>query len=150
VSLLLSAALAALGTMLLAWEAAALHGVNLIAGFVIITVLFAATYKYVPDVTIEWRDVWIGAAVTSVLFGVGKFAIGLYLGKASVASGYGAAGSLVILLVWVYYSAQILFFGAEFTKVYARTYGSGLRLKPEAPGTQEARAGEGLGPAGPS
>jgi membrane protein len=68
---------------------------------------------------IEWRDVWIGAAVTSVLFGLGKFLIGLYLGKASVGSAYGAAGSLVVLLVWVYYSAQIFFFGAEFTEHYA-------------------------------
>ena len=104
-----------------------MQAINLLASFGVTTVLFAAMYKYVPDVRIEWRDVWIGAVVTSALFTLGKFAIGLYLGRSSVASAYGAAGSLVIILVWVYYSAQILLFGAEFTKVYAKRYGSGIR-----------------------
>jgi membrane protein len=81
-------------------------------------------FKYLPDVQIGWRDVWLGAVITSALFTVGKFAIGLYLGHSSMASSYGVAGSFVVLLVWVYYSAQILFFGAEFTQVYANEYGS--------------------------
>lgn len=84
-----------------------------------ITLLFALIYKYIPDVHVDWEDVWIGSAFTAVLFTVGKSAIGLYLGRASIGSAYGAAGSLVVLLVWVYYSSQIFFFGAEFTKVYS-------------------------------
>jgi membrane protein len=81
-------------------------------------------FKYLPDVNIEWHDVLIGAGFTAILFGLGKFAIGYYLGKASFGSTYGAAGSLIIVLVWVYYSAQIFFFGAEFTQVYAGEVGS--------------------------
>jgi membrane protein len=88
------------------------------------TLLFAMIFKYVPDVRIAWRDVWISAAVTSLLFLVGQWVIALYLAHSAVASAFGAAGSLVIILIWVYYSSQILFFGAELTKVYARTYGS--------------------------
>jgi len=82
-----------------------------------------------PRVKVQWRDVWVGAAVTALLFTVGKHLIGLYIGKSSVASGYGAAGSLVVVLVWVYYSAQIFLLGAEFTWVYARTYGSMKDMK---------------------
>jgi membrane protein len=81
-------------------------------------------YKFMPRATIAWRDVWVGAAVTALLFEVGKFLIGLYLGKAGVASAFGAAGSLVVLLVWVYFSAQIFLLGAEFTWVYSHEYGS--------------------------
>ena len=81
-------------------------------------------FKLLPDAKIAWRDVWVGAGLTSLLFTIGKFLIGMYLGKADVGSAYGAAGSLVILLVWVYYSSQILLFGAEFTSVYANRYGS--------------------------
>ena len=81
-------------------------------------------FRYLPDAEIEWGDVWLGSAVTSLLFVIGKFALGLWLGKGTVGSAYGAAGSLVVLLVWVYWSAQILFFGAEFTQVYARRHGS--------------------------
>jgi len=81
-------------------------------------------FKLLPDAKIAWRDVWVGAAITSLLFTIGKFAIGMYLGKSDVGSAYGAAGSLVILLVWVYYSSQILLYGAEFTAVYANQYGS--------------------------
>ena len=84
-----------------------------------ITGVFAVLFKYLPDVDVQWHDVLIGAAFTALLFTIGKFAIGMYLGKASFGSTYGAAGSLVIVLVWVYYSAQIFFFGAEFTQVYA-------------------------------
>jgi membrane protein len=127
VSLVLSAAVSVVGQYFadllpggeLLWQA-----VNFALSFLVVTLLFAAIYKVLPDATVAWRDVWIGAAVTSLLFAVGKLLIGLYLGHASVGSAYGAAGSVVILLVWVYYSAQILFFGAEFTQVYARTHGS--------------------------
>ncbi len=98
--------------------------INFAFSFVVITALFAMIYKILPDVRLEWRDVWIGAAVTALLFSLGKSAIGLYLGRAGVTSVYGAAGSLVLVLLWIYYSAQLLFIGAEFTEVYARTYGS--------------------------
>lgn len=98
--------------------------INFLVSFGIITVLFGLIFKVVPDVKIAWRDVWIGALVTAFLFTVGKFAIGLYLGNSAPGSTYGAAGSLIVLLLWVYYSAQILFLGAEFTQVYANNYGS--------------------------
>lgn len=101
--------------------------INGVASFAIITLLFAIMFKVLPDVRIEWGDVWIGGAVTALLFTIGKFVIGLYLGNRSVSSTYGAAGSLVAILLWIYYSAQILFFGAEFTQVYARRYGSRIR-----------------------
>lgn len=97
--------------------------INLIISIGVITVLFAMIYKYLPDAEIPWRFVWLGAFVTAILFSLGKLLIGLYLGNSAVASSFGAAGSLVLLLVWVYYSAQILFFGAEFTQVYANMYG---------------------------
>jgi membrane protein len=127
VSLLFSALIALLGKFLggfLPVPELLLHLANLAISWVAVTALFALLYKFVPDVKIEWRDVWIGAAVTSFLFSVGKFLIGLYLGKASVGSAYGAAGSLVVFLVWVYYSAQIFFLGAEFTHVFAGRHGS--------------------------
>jgi len=93
----------------------------------LITLLFALIYKVLPDVDITWRDVWIGAAMTAVLFTIGKFLLGLYLGRKGVTSPYGAAGSLVLLLLWVYYSGLIFLFGAAFTKVYATTYGAAVR-----------------------
>lgn len=93
----------------------------------VITLLFAVIYKYLPDVKIAWRNVWVGAVTTAVLFVIGKFLIGLYLGKSSVASSYGAAGSLVLLLIWIYYSSLILFLGAEFTQVYSRVRGEPVR-----------------------
>ncbi|MDB6123230.1 MAG: Ribonuclease [Pedosphaera sp.] len=96
---------------------------NVVVSFSVITVLFAMLYKVLPDVKIAWKDVWIGAAITSLLFTLGKFGLGMYLGKSAVASTYGAAGSLVVILLWVYYSSQILFFGAEFTQVYACRFG---------------------------
>jgi membrane protein len=107
-----------------------LQVVNNAISVAVITVLFALIFKYLPDAhpPVAWKDIWIGALITSVLFTLGKFAIGLYLGRSGVASAYGAAGSLVLLLVWVYYSAQILFFGAELTQVYARRHGSRLGL----------------------
>jgi membrane protein len=107
----------------------ALQGITLVVWFIVTTLLFAIIYKVLPDVEIAWSDVAIGAIVTSALFTLGKLLIALYLGKSTVASTYGAAGSLVVVLVWIYYSAQIFFFGAEFTKVYANKYGSRLRSR---------------------
>jgi membrane protein len=97
---------------------------NIVLSLAMITLLFAMIFKFLPDAKIAWRDVWIGAFLTAVLFTIGKFALGIYLGKSGVASSYGAAGSLIVLLLWVYYSSQILFFGAEFTQVYANRFGS--------------------------
>jgi membrane protein len=127
VSLVVSAGLAALGKwwgpLFGAW-ATLLQLVNAVVSFVFITVLFALVYRILPRVKVAWSDVWTGAAVTALLFTVGKFAIGFYLGNAGVASGFGAAGSVIVLLVWVYYSAQIFLLGAEFTWVYAHDHGS--------------------------
>ena len=95
--------------------------------FVITTMLFAAVFKILPDVYIAWRDVWLGAAVTAALFAIGKIGIGLYLGRSSFSSAYGAAGSFLVMLAWVYYSSQILFFGAEFTQVYTLRHGHSFR-----------------------
>jgi len=127
VSLAVSAALALLHDVLAAHVPVltqVLPALNLLVGFAVVSALFAVMYKVLPDVGMRWRDVWPGAAVTALLFGVGKTLIGLYLGRAGVTSVYGAAGSFVLLLLWVYYSAQILFVGAEFTEVYSRRYGS--------------------------
>jgi membrane protein len=139
VSLVASAALAALGEwwggFFENWEAV-LHIINFAASFAVVTGLFAAIYKIMPRAKIAWRDVWTGAIVTALLFTMGKFLIGLYLGKSGITSGFGAAGSLVVLLVWVYYSAQIFLLGAEFTWVYAHATGS--RIAP-APGSPEFR-----------
>ena len=127
VSLVLSSALAVLGKFwgpaLQGWAVLA-NVLNLLLGFALTTAVFAMIYKIMPRVRIHWRDVWVGAAVTSLLFTAGKSLIGLYIGKTGVASGFGAAGSLVVILVWVYYSAQIFLFGAEFTWAYAHAYGS--------------------------
>ena len=126
VSLVFDAVISAMGPMLeriIGGESIA-HLLSLVLSLGIATVLFAAIFRILPDIDIAWRDVWLGAVFTSILFVVGKWGLGLYLGKAAVGSAYGAAGSLVILLVWVYWSAQILFFGSEFTQVYARTFGS--------------------------
>lgn len=127
VSLVVSAVLSAAGKWwgpaLAGWESV-LQTVNFAASFVIVTALFALIYKILPRVPVAWPDVWIGSAVTALLFTLGKFLIGLYLGKSTIASSFGAAGSLVALLVWVYYSAQIFLFGAELTWVYAHRYGS--------------------------
>jgi membrane protein len=98
--------------------------VNAVVSLTMSAITFAMIYRFMPHARIAWRDVWIGAAVTAVLFEAGKFLIGLYIGETGVASGFGAAGSLVVLIVWVYYSAQIFLLGAEFTWVYARSHGS--------------------------
>lgn len=110
--------------------------------FGIVTLLFAMIFKILPDVEIAWSDVWIGAAVTSLLFTIGTFLIGLYLGRSSVSSIFGAAGSLVVILLWVYYSALILLFGAEFTEVYANKYGSQVVPAQHAVRTRKARHSE--------
>jgi membrane protein len=127
VSLILSAALSALGKWSQGWLReleVVMQGVTFLVSFALITGLFAMIYRILPRVPIAWRDVWIGSAVTAPLFTIGKFAIGLYIGKSQVSAAYGTAGSLVVVLVWVYYAAQIFLLGAEFTFVYARTRGS--------------------------
>ena len=130
VSLILSAMLAGVGKL----EVNLLPGLtplwqllNFAISFGFIALLFALIYYYLPDVKVRWQDVWVGAIMTALLFTVGKFAIGLYLGRGSFGSTYGAAGSLIIFLAWVFYSAQILLFGAEMTQVYARKYGRKIR-----------------------
>jgi len=131
VSLVVSAALAALGRLwgpLFAdWELLA-NATNVLFSFVFTTTFFALIYKIMPRVKVDWADVWIGAVVTAILFTVGKSLIGLYIGRSGVTSGFGAAGSLVVLLVWVYYSAQVFLMGAEFTWAYSLTFGSRREL----------------------
>jgi membrane protein len=127
VSLALSAALHVLGEYVTGWlpgTEVVGHVVNFVLTFGVTTLLFAMIFKFVPDARVAWRDVWVGALMTAVLFTLGKFLLGLYLGRGSVGSAYGAAGSLVVLVVWIYYSAQILFFGAEFTQVHAKQHGA--------------------------
>jgi len=150
VSLLLSTALAAVGHFLesslpggeVVWQV-----LNFLLSFAVVSALFAVTFKVVPDVEVKWRDVWIGAVATAFLFSVGKFLIGLYLGKSSVASAYGAAGSLVLLVIWVYYSSLILLAGAEFTQVTTKHFGSRVRPSENAVAlTDEARAQQGMPP----
>ncbi|MGH8927671.1 MAG: YihY/virulence factor BrkB family protein [Acidimicrobiia bacterium] len=121
VSLTLSAGIGTLVEMAERFEALApfLTAIDLIASMIVITVLFALIFKYLPDVKIAWTEVWMGAALTALLFVAGKFAIGFYLGASDIGSAYGAAGSLIVVLVWIYYSALILFFGAEFTQAFA-------------------------------
>jgi membrane protein len=104
-------------------------GLFLIFDFAVIVLLFAMIFRFLPDAKIEWRDVWVGATLTAILFALGKFVLGLYLGSGAAGSAYGAASSLITLLLWIYYAAQILLFGAEFTQVYANTYGT--RVEPE-------------------
>lgn len=147
-SLVVSAALSALGEYIgNRWPLADfwLQLINFLISFAVITVLFAMIFKFLPEIKIAWKDVWLGAAVTSALFTLGKFLIGLYLGRSEVGNTFGAAGSLAILLIWIYYSAQILFFGAEFTQVYANRYGS--KIVPD-PGmvkiTEQERAQKGI------
>lgn len=149
VSLVLSAVLSFLGD----YFSGTVFAFNLFGGqilnFVVstglFTVLFALMFKLLPDAKMAWRDVWLGGAVTAVLFSIGKVIIGLYLGHSSMASAYGVAGSFVVFLVWVYYSAQILFFGAELTQVYANKYGQHVVPTPNAVSvTEETRAQEGL------
>jgi membrane protein len=109
--------------------------INFLVSFGVITLLFAAIYKVLPDADVSWRDVWLGAAVTALLFTLGKFVLGYYLANAGNA--YGAVGSVVVFLLWVFYSAQILFMGAEFTQVYARRFGKGIQPDENAVRTKE-------------
>jgi membrane protein len=127
VSLLLTAAIAFVGRqfgVMVPGMEAVIQLLNSILSLAVITLLFAMMFKILPDAKIAWRDVWTGAFITALLFTIGKFALGFYLGRSGVASSYGAAGSLIVLLLWVYYSSQIVFFGAEFTQVYANRFGS--------------------------
>src|SRR5439155_10273460 len=101
--------------------------VYLIFDFVVIVLLFAMIFKFLPDAKVQWRDVWIGAVLTAIFFGIGKLLLGLYLGSGAAGSAYGAASSLITLLLWVYYSSQILLFGAEFTQVHADRYGGSVQ-----------------------
>ena len=127
VSLVMGAAVSALDKWwsgaFAGWEMLA-QGLNLLIGFVLTTGVFAMIYKIMPRVQVQWRDVWVGAIVTALLFTIGRLFIGTYIGKSGVASAFGAAGSLIVVFVWVYYSAQVFLIGAEFTWVYAKTFGS--------------------------
>lgn len=127
VSLVVSAVLAAFGhytERAFPGGEIVVQAVNVAVSLGVVTVLFAAIFKVLPDAPIAWRDVWLGASATALLFVIGKLLIGLYIGKSSVASSYGAAGSFAVLLIWIYYSSMILFFGAEFTQVYSRSRAS--------------------------
>jgi membrane protein len=136
VSLVISAGISAVfSEETLVW-----NGLNLVASLVLFTVLFALMFRYLPDVRTQWRDIWTGAAVTALLFSVGKLAIGFYLGRSSVSSAYGAAGSLVVLLLWVYYSAMVFFFGAEITEAYA--YENRSPIVPDETAEQVPQSGE--------
>jgi membrane protein len=135
VSLVVSASLAALGKYfsgIMPGSTVVWNVVNLVVSLGVITALFAIMFKVLPDIKIAWRDVWVGAALTALLFTIGKALLGLYLGQNKAVTAYGAAGSLVLILLWVYYSAQILFFGAEFTKVLAKQFGVQPVPKPNA------------------
>jgi membrane protein len=133
VSLLLSTALTALGDYLerrFQLPVNLLHAANILASFILVTLLFALIYRLLPDVRLAWRDVFLGAVFTSALFGIGKTLIGFYLGRTGAASAYGAAGSLVMILSWVYYSALVFLLGAEFTRVYCEEF-HGVTPAPE-------------------
>jgi len=143
VSLLLSAALSALGKWWAPffgrWELVA-HVLDIVVNFGVLTVVFGAIYKLMPRAQIQWRDVWVGALATALLFVIGKFLIGLYLGKGDVGSSFGAFGSMVIVMVWIYYSAQIFLLGAEFTWAYAHESGSRRGEQAQKPNLGEATA----------
>ncbi len=135
VSLVLSAVLAGISNFFGSFlPALTVLGVvlNFVLSFAVTTVLFAAIYKFLPDVKVPWSNLWVGAAVTSLLFSIGRFLIGLYLGNSAVGSTYGAAGSLIVILIWVFYSAQILLIGAEFTQVYSKNRGLPIEPSPHA------------------
>jgi membrane protein len=140
----LTATAGTIGSML-PFSEALIHVLNFIVSFGVVTLLFAMIFKYLPDVKIPFRKVWVGAIGTAFLFTVGKYALSLYLGRASTSSTYGAAGSVIIILMWVYYASVILFFGAEFTQVYAKQ--TGAKVVPGEFGvrtTEEQRAQEGI------
>ena len=148
VSLTASAALSALGDYLgrtLPGGVALWQVMNIVISVVVIAFLFAVLFKYIPDGWVAWRDALVGGTVTSILFTLGELVIGLYLGRTNVGSAFGAAGSLIVLLSWVYYSSIIFFFGAEFTKAYAMEFGDRVRPDSDAvPVTTQARRQQGL------
>ena len=127
VSLAVSAAVSYIGSVLLGGSETLGHVLVFAGSLALTTLLFALTFKFLPSRRIPWGDVFLGAFITAVLFGIGKFLIGLYIGKSAVASNYGAAGTLVVVIVWVYYSSQIFFLGAEFTRAYSELHGSKKR-----------------------
>jgi membrane protein len=129
VSLAVSALLSALGSKLAFIPEPALHAADAILSFSVLTLLFAAIFRFLPDAEIAWRDVWTGALATAALFVVGKFVIGLYLGRSAPGDAYGAASALAVILVWIYYAGMIVLFGAEFTQAWAERRGS--RKRPE-------------------
>ena len=137
VSLTISAALTALTTFLhgvFPLLEMALGGLDFVVSLTLVAAMFAAMYKVLPDAAIAWRDVGIGALVATVLFGAGKYAIALYIGNSNIASSFGAAGALIVLLLWIFYSSQIFLLGAEFTRAWAQVWGShkvGMPQKPE-------------------
>jgi membrane protein len=146
VSLVISAVLASLSNFvngLLPQTQFVSQIINFALSFVVITVLFALMFKFLPDTSISWRDVWVGAALTSLLFTIGRYLLGVYLGNSGVTSIYGAAGSFVLILLWIYYSAQIFLYGAEFTQVFAQKYGS--RRATQGDPVPEVGAAEPLG-----
>ncbi len=147
VSLVVSTMLAAIGGVLGDFQTGVVGQIiTTVIDLIVITILFALIFRYLPDAIISWHDVWFGAVFTSVLFTLGKFLISLYLGRAGVGSAYGAAGSLAVLLVWIYYATQIFLFGAELTKAYANRLGSKIVPKENAEGvTTNDRVEEGLG-----
>jgi membrane protein len=124
VSLLVTTAINAVGHYLAASAEITLHGAGALASLVIVTSLFAAMFKWLPDTEVAWRDVWLGAGLTAVLFEIGKYLISLYIANQGLQSAFGAASSLVVILIWVYYTSQILLLGAEFTRVFAERHGS--------------------------
>lgn len=141
VSLILSTILSALESYTLSvWTGAevALYWLNIVLSYAIVTLLFAMIYRFLPDIRLQWRDVLIGAFITTLLFNLGKYALSVYLSNSGLASAYGAAGSFVLILFWIYYSAQIVLFGAEFTQVYARRYGSLRDLPTPSKGVPKA------------
>ena len=148
VSLVINAAVAAVSTYLngiLPGGQIIGQILSIVLTFLVITVMFALLFKFLPDVKIAWSDVWIGAAITAILFGLGQLALALYLSLSNVGSSFGATGALVVVLVWIYYSAQILLLGAEFTQVYTNKYGSHVRPAENAEFvTEEARAQQGI------
>jgi membrane protein len=153
ISLLLSAVLQSINSFVTGYLSipSFVGPLTAIGSFVVVLLLFAVIFKALPDVEIGWEDVWIGATVTSILFAAGKFLIGLYLGTSSIGSSFGAAGALILILVWVYYSTTIFLLGAEFTKAYADRYGSGINPSRHATFIGKSmRQKQGLPPSQPS
>jgi membrane protein len=139
VSLAVTAVIAAAGSMLTFIPEPLLQAANFALSFLVLTVLFAATFKFLPDAVIAWRDVWVGAAATSFLFVIGKFVIGLYLGHSSPGAAYGAASTLAVILVWIYYAGMIVLFGAEFTQAWAQERGASIEPESGAVRIQRER-----------